>query len=71
MLEGIHKEIDGYEGRYAIHESGKVYSYKSQRYIKACRNKKDTTLYVHLYGGEKPHKKLYITEKLLKAYFND
>lgn len=71
MLNELHKDIVGYEGLYAISESGKVYSYRSKRYVKLCRNKKDTTLYAHLYGIKKPHKKLCITEKRLKEYFGE
>lgn len=71
MLEGLHKPIKGYEDRYLLHQSGKVYSFKSKRYLATCKSKKDTCFYVHLYGGTKPHKKLYISEKLLKQYFGE
>lgn len=69
MLDELHKDIEGYEGMYAITKSGKVYSYRTNKYIKTQCSKKDTTLYVQLYGVKKPHYKLFITEKLLNKYF--
>lgn len=32
------KEINGFEGRYAVSADGKVWSYLSKRYLKACDN---------------------------------
>lgn len=63
-----HKDIQGYEGLYALGEHGKVYSYVSKKYLSNIKSKKDNMFYVTLYGKGKP-KKLYISYKIMDAYF--
>lgn len=68
MEDYRHKDIVGFEGLYALSENEKVYSYRSGRYIKWIKSKKDTSLYVGLYVNSK-RTRIYLTEKLMKEYF--
>lgn len=66
-----HKDIIGFEGLYALGEHGKVYSYRSEKYLKPIKNKKDTSMYVGFYIKRKRVKRLYLTEKLMNTYFGE
>lgn len=63
-----HKDIKGFEGTYALSESGKIYSYRRKKYLKWIKSKKDTTLYVGLYTNSK-RTRIFLTEKLMQEYF--
>lgn len=60
------KDIQNYEGLYAVTSCGKVYSYKRKKFLKPRKNKKDY-LQVDLYkGGER---KTYLVHRLVaEAY---
>ena len=56
------KDIQGYEGLYAVTSCGKVWSYKNERFLKPYK-KRDGYLEVYLYkGGERKH---YIIHRLV------
>ena len=49
------RDIPGYEGLYAATEDGRIFSYKSNKFLKLTKNNNNNYLYVHLYkdGTEK------------------
>lgn len=60
------KDIIGYEGLYQITSCGKVWSYKSEKFLKP-QKRKDGYLQVNLYkGGER--KKCYIHRLVAEVY---
>lgn len=68
-LKYRHKDIEGFEGLYALGEHGRVYSYRSKKYLKNIRSKKDNCVYVGLYLKSVRVRKFYISYKALEAYF--
>jgi altronate dehydratase len=58
-------DINGYEGRYAVTEDGRVWAYRSQQFIKPQRNKRGGYLVV---GIGCPQKKFYV-HRLVAAAF--
>ena len=50
------KDIKGYEGMYAVTEDGKVWSYKTNKYLKQMSDK-DGYLQVNLWGNRKSNTK--------------
>ena len=60
------KYIPEYEGLYSITSCGKVWSYKSKKFLKPQKNK-DGYLYVNLYKDGKQNK-YYIHRLVLEAY---
>ena len=59
------KDIDGYEGLYAVTSCGKVYSYRSKKFIKPVKDKAGY-LRVGLYKDGK--QKFYIHRLVAEAY---
>lgn len=61
------KDVIGYEGLYAVTEDGKVYSYRTEKYLKQIEDK-DGYFYVNLYkdGKRKQHK---VHRLVAEAYY--
>jgi hypothetical protein len=58
------KDIVGFEGRYAVTEDGKVWSYKSGRYIKAFLHRKGYPIY-YLSCGSRGQRKIMFGHRLV------
>ena len=62
------KDIVGYEGLYAITSCGKVWSYRSQKFLSPAKNNSGY-LYIHLYNKENEKPKNYLIHRLVaEAY---
>lgn len=61
------KDIEGYEGRYAITDEGDVYSYLSNKILKT-RFDKDGYKRVTLYGADKSLKTIFIHQLVANAF---
>lgn len=63
------KDIIGYEGLYAITSCGRVYSYKSKKFLKPQKNTKNY-LFVTLYKSGKP-KSFFVHRLVAEAYIEN